>query len=276
MASAIRDKAKKYLEQVPAAPAEVWSDRDGAVFTALTGYTHAGLVAIWTGGGKDKGLTTCNAFTGRYGQHLGPKGYVMGAFEPERKDFLGKVGRPLAWVTPSGDRRPKYGDVFVKLPRYSHVGISLDFVGDVWNTAESGQGLVGQRDKLMRCSRTFDAAKIAGWVDIEVLCEPDPLPPPAWLVGWWQVTWRNQSYYYYLAPDRTARWTRVPPLPVTPAPLAHSAPRTGNFTFDSPAGVTIRWLDSGSVEVFTRGSGAAEGDMTGTWNDSDRVEATKL
>ncbi len=273
MADPTRDNAKEYPEQAPAPPAEVWSDRERALLTTPTGYTHEQLVAIWAGGGKDKGLTTRNAFAGRYGQHLGPNGYVVGAFEPERKDFLGKVGRPLAWVTPSGDRRPKYGDVSVELPRYSRVGVSLDFAGDAWDTAESGQGVVGRRDKSMRCSRTFDASKIAGWVDIEVLCEPDPPPPPAWLVGRWQVTWRNQLHYYHLAPDRTARWARVPPPPVTLPPLAHSAPRGGSFAFGSPSGVTIRWLDSGSVEAFARGLGAAGGDMTGTWNSSDRVEA---
>lgn len=53
-------------------------------------------------------------------------------------------------------------------------------------------------------------------------------------------------------------------------------PRSGNFTFDSPSGVTIRWPDSGSVGVFTRGSGAAADEMTGTWNASERVAATKL
>src|SRR5262245_61072713 len=125
MAESIRDKARKYLDQVPAYPAEVSSDGQRALFTTLTGYTHDQLVAIWNGGGKNKGLTTCNAFTGIYGKHLGPKGYVMGAFEPEKPEFLGKVGRPLAWIKPAGDRRPKFGDVFVKLPRYSHMGISL-------------------------------------------------------------------------------------------------------------------------------------------------------
>ena len=276
MSNPIRDKAKKFLDQVPAYPAEVWSDRERALFTTLTGYTHDKLVAVWNGGGKDKNLTTCNAFTSIYGKFLGPKGYVMGAFEPEKKEFLGKEGRPHAWITPGGDRRPKFGDVFVKLPRYSHVGISLDFDGEVWNTVESGQGIVGERDKLKRCKRTFDANTLAGWVDIEILLEPDPPPISRWVIGWWKVAWRNRIYYYYLGADGMARWTDWPPSPVTPAPLEHCAPRTGVFTFSYPDGVTIRWFDTGNTEVFAREPCTVADDMKGLWNGSEDLVATKL
>jgi hypothetical protein len=48
----------------------------------------------------------------------------------------------------------------------------------------------------------------------------------------------------------------------------------GRLTFALPYSVTIRWFDSGSVEVFTGDPNANE--MTGKWNGSEQIEASKI
>ena len=82
---------------------------------------------------------------------------------------------------------------------------------------------------------------------------------------------------YYLGADRRARWTQMLPTQlVPPQPPIFPVPRTGRLTFTNPYGVTIRWTDSGSVEVFARKPNTVANEMTGTWNSSERIEATKL
>ena len=134
MGDDIRERAKQILSAVPPLGQQINSDGPtAALFTKLTGgVTHERLVKNWEKGGI---MTTCNEFVGWFGQALGSKDY-LGRFDIET--YLAKAGKGLAWVPAGSDARPKYGDIF--RPTSFHIGISLDFEGDTWNTVESGQG----------------------------------------------------------------------------------------------------------------------------------------
>lgn len=263
--ASIHARAETYLAAVPPYPGEIWSDRDEALFKRLTGYTHAGLVKIWKGGGKDKDLTTCNAFTGEFGKALGSGGGLFAGFMVD--DLLKKNGKGAAWVPSSDDVRPGYGDIFVKLPRYSHMGISLGFKDGTWNTVESGQGKVGERDIIARKHRTFDSSALAGWVDIEVFFAG---AVPHWLVGWWEVTWRGQTYYYFFNVNHHVKWTKFRPRDSLAPPIG--VQDTGNFTVEAGA-ITVRW-PTGSVEKF--GPTTEQEQMRGTWNGTEPITAKRM
>ena len=114
---------------------------------------------------------------------------ILGRFDIDT--YLAKIGKGHAWVPAADGVWPQYGDIF--RPKSFHMGISLDYDGDLWNTAESGQG--GPKagcDIIKRKQRPYDGSKLKGWVDLELYFNSPAQvgPVPAWLVGWWKVIWR--------------------------------------------------------------------------------------
>lgn len=288
----IREKASELLKQVPD---EVRSNGDRPLFSRLTnGMTHENLMAEWERTKQTKTLrTVCIDFVGWYAQQMGID--IISSIDPKSRDknldgffnlqkTLEKCGKRHAWVSAANGGRPQYGDIL----RHTafHVDVALGFDGNILLRAAGGQSRhprptndVSQEFdnvKRVRSTGPYDSRNLQGWLDIELFFEPPPVPIPAWVVGWWKVMWRGGIYYYHLGADRTARWTQMPPPPVTPPPLLPSAPRTGRLKFTNPYGITIRWTDSGSVEVFARKPNTVANEMTGTWNSSERIEATKL
>src|SRR5262245_15310311 len=130
----IRERARQILDaEVPPLGQQITSVGPTAdKFVKLTGISQATLEANWATGGK---MTTCNGFTGWYSRALGSNIY-LGRFDLDT--YLPKMGKGEAWIKSTPDNRPKYGDIC----RYAHfhVGVSLDFDGDIWNHADSGQG----------------------------------------------------------------------------------------------------------------------------------------
>ena len=271
MGDDIRERAKQILSAVPPLGQQINSDGPtAALFTKLTGgVTHERLVKNWENGGI---MTTCNEFVGWFGRALGSKDY-LGRFDIET--HLAKVGKGLAWVPAGSDARPKYGDIF--RPTSFHMGISLDFEGDTWNTVESGQGgPKAKRDIIKRKQTTYDASKLQGWVDLELYFgfAAQVGPVPEWLVGWWNVTWRGQTYYYYFDRNRLAKWTQVQPQDTSQPPLV--ARDTGNFAVEGLNSVTTRWGATGSVEKFSRVPETDDQKMGGTWNGTEPLSAAKM
>ncbi|WP_411726567.1 hypothetical protein [Methyloglobulus sp.] len=273
MSNNIREKASEVLKGVPPLGQQINSDGPtAALFTKLTGgVTHATLVKNWAEGGK---LTTCNAFVGWFGNVLGSQKY-LGRFDVET--YLPTIGKGHAWVKSTQDTRPKYGDI-CRHTKF-HVGISLDFEGDFWNHADSGQGgSSAGRDiiKRIRSKDPFDYKKLQGWIDLELYfgSSAQTAPTPDWLPGWWKVMWRGQAYYYYFERNNKVKWTQIQPPNITKAPLAVSD--TGSFTFEFPDSVTIRWGASGSVEKLSKSLAAQNVQMRGTWNDADTLNAEKM
>jgi hypothetical protein len=273
----IRERAREILSVVPPFGQQVNSVGPTAtLFTQLTGVTQATLQANWDTGGI---MTTCNAFTGWFGNQLGSKLY-LGRFDLDT--YLPKNGKGDAWVKSTPDTRPKFGDIC----RYSkfHVGVSLDFEGEIWTHVDSGQG--GKKMgfdviKRIRDKEAYSHTKLLGWVDIEAYFEgvggsataQQGNPVPDWLLGWWNVSWRGQHFYYYFGRNHDCHWTLSAPLDTTRPSLVSND--SGTVAVDVPNALTIKWATTGSVEKFNKQS-IGSGPMKGTWNDKEPLTATKM
>ncbi len=274
MAKDIRERAEDYLKVVPALGMQITSNGPTALlFTKLTGATQAALEKNWNGGGI---WTTCNEFVGHYGRALGSKDY-LGRFDIDA--YLKKVGKGHAWVPRTDDTRPRYGDVFlIRSSSSLHMGISLDFEGDKWNTVESGQGGPKAKcDIIKRKQCNYDDSKHIGWVDLELYFDPATqlVPVPDWLVGWWKVIWRAQAYYYYFDRNRQVKWTQNLPSNTLQPPMIASD--TGSFAVEGVYAVTIRWGATGSVEKLGRLPTTTDDlQIGGTHNGTERLTAVKM
>jgi hypothetical protein len=268
MSNDIRDRAKQILSVVPPLGKQINSVGATAdLFTKLTGKTQAQLQSNWDGGGI---MTTCNEFVGWFGTQLGSTKY-LGRFDIEAE--LTRMSKGQAWVSAKSGARPKYGDIF--RPKKFHMGISLDFEGDKWNTVESGQG--GPKsgfDIIKRKQTSWDFSALQGWVDLELYFGPAQIGPvPVWLVGWWKVTWRGRAYYYYFDRGREVKWTQMLPQNTSqPPPVAQD---TGRVVVEALNVITIRWSASGTVEKFVKAPVVIE-QMGGTWNDQEPLTAVKM
>ena len=284
MGGDVRATAREFLKGIPATDEVTSNGPRKALFTTLTGYDQAMLEAAWKVH-KTRNLTTCNEFVGRFGAAIGSKHY-MGTFWPLVP--LEKAKKTEAWIKASGGGQPKFGDIFklteIRLPGKDynrlHVGVSGDIEGDAWDTFESGQGGPTRGfDALKRCKRTFKREDVEGWVDIGILIDGvsggavPSLPMPGWLIGWWKVVWRSQTFYYEFNVGKRAIWT-ADPADMDPQRCARGRD-FANVTVAQNGDITLVWNASGSREVFNN-LGAPEGQMAGFWNDSERLAATKL
>jgi len=288
----IRDKARDLLKPIAD---EVQSKRDADEFSRLTGgMTHKRLQTEWENTKQTHTLrTVCIDFVGWYAGQMGidilssipanlRNSKVDGYFALEQT--LKKAGKGHAWVSAAQGGHPKCGDILRHKAFHVDVAVDFDEVKKVLFRIAGGQSyhprptdnVSAEFDNVKRVGGDgpYNSANLEGWLDLERFFEPPPAPTPAWVFGWWEVTWRGAGYYYYLGPDGSALWTQSPPSLATLPPPIKSGPRRGQVTFAFPSTVTIRWFDSGSVEVFT--GDANGGAMTGKWNSSERIEASKI
>jgi hypothetical protein len=307
--SAIRTKAMGYLSRIPfgpgpkfpMTPAQYIGSKDHPQeFQRLTGVTQKMLQAQWDIG---KNYTTCNAFTGVYGHHLGdtvgcfhalfPSDYLKGdsGTQPGHKK---RKSMAHAWVKSTVDGpRPKYGDMYQIAGEHvkdnkgnvmydtAHVGIVMEFNDDgTWFHADSGQGGkgAGQDRILKQISPTpFDYKKLRGWIDLDLYFGniPDPtIPPPPWLGGWWVVKWRGTDYYYYFDGSNTVTWTQWKPdnLEISPIPFPI---HTGNLLMTGADSFKITWNDSGSIENHSLAVGSKD-EIVGLWNSKENLSGVRL
>ncbi len=100
-------------------------------------------------------------------------------------------------------------------------------------------------------------------------------PMPAWLPGWWVVTWRGQTYYYYFDRNHKVKWTPNAPTNTSQPPT--SARDTGSVVIEGVAALIIRWSSTGSVENFGLLPSTTNSlEMGGTWNGTERIDAEKM
>ncbi|QQS53616.1 MAG: hypothetical protein IPM89_12160 [Candidatus Competibacteraceae bacterium] len=249
----VRKKAENFLKQVP--KSDVTSNGStAALFTKLTGSSHETLQATWkiedvakkkrrdAGNNNMAGLpttTTCNAFVGQLGVAIGSP-IFLGQFDIEQK--LKKAGLGEAWIPAKSGKRPGYGDVF--RPVRFHMGVSLDFSGDLWNTVESGQGGPGQDftkgfDIVRRKQQPWDPASLQGWVDIEILMKL-ATKIPQWMIGWWCFEINATQQLVWL-PERGSAQSFDSPPPNTKQPPVREG-KKGEITLDADSeGATIVW-----------------------------------
>jgi hypothetical protein len=278
MASDIRERARQILLEVPPFGQQINSvGPTAAKFLKMTGTSQAVLEANWKTGGI---MTTCNAFVGWYGTQLGSKNY-LGRFDIET--MVKKWGKEHAWIPVSSGAQPKYGDIF--RPKKFHIGLSLDFEGGMWNTAESGQG--GSKtgyDIIKRKRSNWDPGLIQGWVDIELLLgdgdtgpaptvQKSSAPVPDWLPGWWVVSWRHETYYYFFDRNFGVSWTLVKPSSPSQPPAGDRD--KGKVSIEPMNVITIVWSATGSVEKLVKAPTVNE-QMNGTWNGKEALSAVRL
>lgn len=251
--SDVRDKAKKFLDQVPST--DVTSDGATAgLFTKLTGWTQQNLQDRWkaedvakkarrdAGNNDMTGLpttTTCNEFVGRLSAAIGSP-ISLGQFDIEQK--LKKAGLGEAWIPATSGKRPGMGDVF--RPKKFHMGVSYEFVGDTWRTVESGQGGPGQdytkgHDIIRRKEQPWNPSYLQGWVDIEVLMKL-AVKAPAWMVGWWRFEVNGAKQFVWIPERGSAQLFDAQPGNTKLPPSSDG--KKGEVTLDSDSqGASIAW-----------------------------------
>jgi hypothetical protein len=90
-------------------------------------------------------------------------------------------------------------------------------------------------------------------------------------VGWWNVTWQGQNYYYYF--DKSGRAGYVTQKPKdTRKPLV--APESKGYWFEKGTNLSICWTSTGSLEEFPLLTNGPR--LTGTWNDTPGLVAVKM
>lgn len=291
----IRDRARTYLLQVPLPPGEIRSNGlTAALFTRLSGITHNQLLQSWglaprkdgsTRADPPPGLTSCNSFVANYagdaGIGIGQQNRSLGQFGLDKK--LASWNKSFAWVLPTAGARPKFGDIF-EIATTLHQGVSLDFEGGGWNTAEGGQGGSKlQFDIIKRKSLpqggdlvSHPRGPLKGWVDIELFAggppKAAPVTMPDWLLGWWEIPWRGRFFYYFFEPDFKASWSFDKPISSAFAPLRFND--TATVTVDGAQAIMLKWSATGSVEQFTQTGTGRE--MVGKWNAAEPLIGTKL
>lgn len=247
----VRAKAREFLDQLPPNVNVTSNGQTAALFTKLTGSTHDSLTKTWAKeevakaerraqGKSTEGLpttTTCNGLAVQLGQHIKAP-LALGQFDIDKK--LKAAGFQEAWIPANSGKRPGYGDVF--RPVKFHMGVSLDFEGDMWNTAESGQGgPTAGFDMVKRKKTLWDPSTLIGWVDIEILMRL-ARKSPAWMTGWWQFEVDGRKEFVFL-PERGAalRYKEAPKSVKLPPPAGGT---TGEMDYaDDLEGVTITWAD---------------------------------
>ena len=102
--------------------------------------------------------------------------------------------------------------------------------------------------------------------------DADPLPGFA-VLGWWEVVWRGQSFYYYFEKTGRVGWTQQKPKSLKqPLPI----PQGSGYHFHRLASkMQVVWSQTGSVEEFETLKVAA-GTMTGMWNGSEPMTAKRM
>lgn len=256
----VRDKVKEFLDKNLKPNIKVTSNGDTAgLFTTLTGMSQSSLQTAWKSEDKakkerrDQGLSTaglptttsCNSFVCIVGNQFNAP-LPLGQFDIEKK--LKRAGMGDAWIPAKSGKKPGYGDPFKATK--THMGVSLDFSGEMWNTAEGGQGGPGQDytqgfDVVMRKQQPWNPSYLEGWVDIEILMQIAQ-KVPHWMVGWWkfEIGAAKDKEFVYL-PERGAATS----LPTAPAnlklPAAAGAGKSGKMVYDGETNVlTINWSET--------------------------------
>ena len=278
--------AKTILAAIP--PGAEYKSNDppmpNNLFWLMTNTTHEYLLGEWR---KEKSTlactTACNNFVIWYGTKIGIQG-IGNYFDLKRS--LDSTHRGFAWVPSSPDPkiRPKYGDIL----RHTnfHVDVAIGFDEPCLLRVGAGmsyhprptKNVENEWDRLMRVhgGAAYNWQALVGWLDIALYFgSGTALPIPQWLLGWWTVTWRTQTFYYYFDASNKVRWTQNK-WDNTTTNLPPGAPSdTGTFVVNED-GVSTKWDTTGSVERFWVLAGSNNCNMVGALNETDQLYAVKI
>lgn len=125
-----------------------------------------------------------------------------------------------------------------------HMGVSLDFAGDLWNTVESGQGGPGLDytkgfDIIRRKQQPWSPANLEGWVDIEILMKI-AAKAPKWMIGWWRFEVNATKEFVWIPERGSVKSFDTPPPNVKQPPTSEG--KKGGMTYDEDSkDYTIIW-----------------------------------
>ena len=266
MTEDVRAKAKGLLQPVLGQVPILSNDQSkGKLYTNYTGYTQDYLEEWWDV--KKKPLTGCNAFVAWYSRSL--LGNNLGGFQLDQ--ILKGLNELHTWVKSSSGYEPRYGDICLHAGR-GHMSICLGIGGGRRKAVQGGMGGPRLRyDSIDTSDDPWNPSAIEGWVDIESYrAQTDNVPD--WLQGWWEVTFRGDTYYYYFDLKRQVKWSEMQPRDIF-TPMLATDGGVGTFS-NAGTEVTVRWR-SGTVEKFTA-TGQEFDTMNGTWNGSERITAARM
>ena len=266
MTEEVRAKAKALLDPVLRNVPILSTDKsNGGLYTKYTGYTQEYLEEWWDV--KKKALTGCNPFVGWYSGNL--LGSNLGGFQLDT--ILKGLGKLHTWVKSSSGYQPGYGDICLHTGR-GHMSICLGISGGRRKAVQGGMG--GSRlryDSIDKSDDPWNPSAIEGWVDIESYrAQKDNVPD--WLQGWWEVTFRGDTYYYYFDLKRQVKWSEMRPRDIF-TPMLATDGGVGTFS-NAGTEVTVRWR-SGTVEKYTA-TGQDFGTMNGTYNGTETITAERM
>jgi hypothetical protein len=177
---------------------------------------------------------------------------------------LFKKGDVILYYDPTGTKIQGYG------PIYHHSALYVGYVSN-------GGNLEGSVSCHTR-SRFLEPWLIFGANDTDLytlihFSEDDPVDASltSMLEGWWQVTWRGNTYFYNY--QRNGRVSYGSRKPASTSQKLLSPEGTGYWFYAGGRSHVICWTKSGSVEEFTLTS---SGNQSGKWNNLDTLSATKM
>lgn len=89
--------------------------------------------------------------------------------------------------------------------------------------------------------------------------------------GWWKVEWRGQNYFYYFDKNGRAGYIKQKPKNTKQPPLYLDG---SGFWFELGTNLVICWTATGNLEVFSLIQSGHQ--MTGTWNDNEKLVAERI
>lgn len=222
--------------------------------------------------GLDKRNTTaCNQFSGQIILLAG--GPNLGGIN--LRSSLDIVGKPYAWVQAGGAATPKGGDV---LDFGQHIGMCFTQPGGAFQHIDGGQGGPNTGYDIIDYGKGA-LGTVIGWADIDMVfgAAPADSSAPAWLAGWWTMTWQGTRYWYCFGQGGFAQYQKSAPANPRQLPSQYQKHDGGTYTMTGPDTVTVKWRITGSVEKWTRGGmSGGKPTMTGIYNNSEMLSATKL
>ncbi len=97
-----------------------------------------------------------------------------------------------------------------------------------------------------------------------------PVSAQSSMLGYWSVTWRGKTYYYYFEASGRVSYSSHTPANKKQAPADFEG---RGYWFENGGAIKMSWTKTGTLETL-RSTG--HNTMSGTWNDSVPISAAKL
>lgn len=242
-----REEALEILNKIPKTAEGIRSDKQPDLFLQWTGISHKSMMDSWKENlSGPKLFTACGGFASKFGGLIGITG-ITSYFDLEKS--LSDAGKSHAWVAASSGAKPQIGDIL----RHTvyHVDVAAGWDGARLKRVAAGQSNHPRPTTSDKVEKEFDALKwltggaaynsanLQGWLDLDKYFGAAPAAGPhGWLHGWWQV-WDGNRYWYHLAPNGVATYTKMQPANLNRPPSRPT--NVGYFSYTAPSTLVVTW-----------------------------------